>query len=465
MHDFLRRTRVRLTLLYTLLFALASCAAAVGFWLGFGHLEYTIVDDSLTAQARIIRGGIQDSNGQVTFDTSEQLPGESPQGIAIQAYLLAPDGKVLDSSRQQAPSLGYVPPSGPPPRAQTIETVNARGSPLRVLIQPVDLGSSGTGSLVLVRPVQELSAMLVQAAVLLALVVLALVLATAAIAYRMAGRALAPVRVMAAAARDTSEHDLHRRISLDLPSGDELADLAQTLNAMLARLEQAFQSLRRFTADAAHELRAPLALMRTELEVTLRRERTPAQYRESDRALLEEVERLSRTAEQLLLLARADAGALTPRPRRFDLPAMLEEVAERWRPLYAERQVPLVVRAPAGGDITADADLLRRVVDNLLDNALRYSPRDAPVTVAAEREGGVWRVTVEDRGAGVEASIRPVLFERFTRADPARGRDTGGAGLGLSLCAAIARTHGGTITLEELAAGSGARFVVRLPVR
>jgi signal transduction histidine kinase len=267
---------------------------------------------------------------------------------------------------------------------------------------------------------------------------------------------------MAATARQISEQDLHRRIALDLPPGDELGDLAATFDGMLARLESAFEGLRRFTADAAHEFRAPLALMRTQVDVMLRRRRSAEEYEASHRSLLTEIERLGRLADQLLLLARADAGALASRREPIDLPEFLEETIERWRPAAQEREVELESQLPLEGEVGGDPDLLRQLMDNLLDNAIRHNPPRGTVAVSAVENNGWWQLAVQDSGSGISPDLKPRLFARFARADGARGRSTGGAGLGLSLCAAIAEAHGGFISLEDASTG-GARFVVRLP--
>jgi heavy metal sensor kinase len=303
---------------------------------------------------------------------------------------------------------------------------------------------------------------LLRVAALLALVVTVLVAGAGGLGYWLAGRALRPVRVMAGTAREISEQDLHRRIALDLPEGDELGELAETFNAMLARLEAAFEGLRRFTADAAHEFRAPLALLRTQVEVMLRRPRTAEQHESSQRALLIEIQRLSRLADQLLQLARADAGALEPRREPIELPELLEETIERWRPRAEEARVTLESELPLEGTLTGDPDLLRQLLDNLLDNAIRHTPAGGSVSVAVSEQDAWWQLSVQDSGPGIASDLRGRLFERFARADAARSRSTGGAGLGLSLCAAIASVHAGSIALADAAAG-GAHLVVRLP--
>jgi two-component system OmpR family sensor kinase len=239
-------------------------------------------------------------------------------------------------------------------------------------------------------------------------------------------------------------------------------ELAATFNAMLARLEAAFASLQQFTADAAHELRAPLAVLRAELEVSLAKPRTPAQYEATERVALVEIERLTALAEQLLTLARADAGALATDFQPVDVSDLVDETVERWRPLAMRKGVRIETRVIDEGVISADAMLLRRVLDNLLDNAVRHTGEGDAVVVTLRRDEGRWRVDVSDSGPGVPAGIRPTLFERFTRGDATRSRDTGGAGLGLALCRAIVELHGGSIALQDGGA-PGATFSVLLP--
>jgi heavy metal sensor kinase len=462
MREHLRRTRVRLTLVAAGAVLPVAVLAAAGFWAVFAVLEYGSIDASLSAQAQVLTSALEHAGGHVDATAVDPLPSVTQAGIGVNAVLFAPDGRVVDRSGQVSSPGAYAPYGRVPPSSAAHVTRHIDGVPQRLLLQPVSF-TSGTGTLVLARPLDELQETLAQVAALVAAAVIAVVVVAAGLGYWLAGRALSPVGVMAATARDITEHDLNRRIELHLPPGDELGDLAATFNSMLDRLETAFAGLQRFTADAAHELRAPLALMRAQVDIVLRRDRTPDEYRASHRALLEEIERLSRMADQLLLLARADAGALEPRSEAVDLPDLLEGTVERWRPAAVDREVALESELPLDGELRADPELLRRLFDNLLDNALRHTPAGGAVTVSAGASHGTWRIVVDDTGPGVAPELRPRLFERFARADPARGRDTGGAGLGLSLSAAIAGVHGGRIAVEQAPTGRWARFVVTLP--
>jgi signal transduction histidine kinase len=233
---------------------------------------------------------------------------------------------------------------------------------------------------------------------------------------------------------------------------------------LLGRVERSFETLRRFTADASHELRAPLTLMRTEVDVALTRERPAAEYVSALGRVDAELDHLGRVVDHLLLLAQADAGRLVPQPVAVDVADFVEESAARWRGPALARGVTIEVDAPASGRLAADPHLLRGVLDNLLDNAVRHSPPGGRIDVGACRHGGQWLFDVADRGPGVPRAQRARIFERFTRLDSARSRGDGGAGLGLALSAAVARAHGGTLELVE-ADGPGARFRVRLPDR
>jgi heavy metal sensor kinase len=283
--------------------------------------------------------------------------------------------------------------------------------------------------------------------------------------YLIAGRTFRPVeRIIDEVAAISDGRSLHRRLPVE-EGEDELGRLTATLNAMLARLENAFDTLQRFTADAAHELRAPLAVMRSQVEVTLRQRRSLQQYEASHRALLHEIQRLSRIADQLLLLARVDAGALGKSFHDFDLPDLLEETVGRWRRVAKGQRVKLSADIPPDGRIEADPDLLGRMLDNLLDNAIRHAPAGGDVRLDASLAAGEWKILVSDSGPGVAREMRAHVFERFYRGDQVRGRENGGAGLGLSLSEAIVKLHSGSINVVDSERLRGACFAVRIPVK
>ncbi len=245
-------------------------------------------------------------------------------------------------------------------------------------------------------------------------------------------------------------------------TNDEMGRLVDALNDMLARLERAFETQQRFTADASHELRSPLSRMRMELEVTLRRPREADDYVAAMRSCLEEVERLVLVLEELLALARLDAGQGRAPSDVVSVNALVGETVQRVEPLARERGMRVVVE-PAE-PITAKVAHIAAglVLANLLDNALKFSPAGSTISIGIVAEGADAIVSVRDEGPGIAPSDMPHVFERFFRAAQTRSEATPGVGLGLSLSQAIIHAHGGRITAANRAAG-GAEFALHLP--
>jgi two-component system OmpR family sensor kinase len=246
----------------------------------------------------------------------------------------------------------------------------------------------------------------------------------------------------------------------------EYQRLVHTLNRMLERLGAALEAHRSFTADASHELRSPLTALRGELEVARRRERSPQEYREVIDSALDEVQRLTRIAEDLLTLTRSEAGVIALQPREVELTAAVGRTVERLRRRAEEGRVEVRVRPH--GDLRAhvDPDLVDRVAWNLLDNALKFTPPGGRVDVSVRREGDVIVLEVADTGPGIPTDRLERVFERFYRLDPSRtpGGGEGGAGLGLAIVRAICHLHGGWVQAENSPQG-GALLRAAFPLR
>jgi heavy metal sensor kinase len=281
--------------------------------------------------------------------------------------------------------------------------------------------------------------------------------------YVLARKALAPVDRMVQTADQITAARLDRRIEVT-KTDDELGRLARTLNGMIARLERSFEEIRRFTADAAHELRTPIAVLRNEAEVALRLPREPEHYRAILEGQLEELERLSRLAERLLFLCREDAGLVPRACRPVDLREVVEDVAEHMRVVAAEKRVTLQAEGVAPCGIEGDEDQLRRLLFNLLDNAIKFTPASGTVRIETTCGDAEARIVVADSGIGIPPEHLPHVFQRFYRVDPAREPDMGGAGLGLSIARSIAEAHGGSIAVESTV-GVGTRVILTLPVK
>jgi signal transduction histidine kinase len=272
----------------------------------------------------------------------------------------------------------------------------------------------------------------------------------AALTWWLAGRALRPVEAIRAEAAAITASTIHRRVP-EPATDDEVGRLARTMNSMLDRLEESSLQQRRFGSDASHELRSPVASIRTQLEVALRR--TDADWRAVAQKVLDEDQRLDEAVAELLELARAEEGAATE-PTDVDLDeVVLEETGRTYR-------VPIDTHQVSAGRVRGSGAQLSRAVRNLLDNACRHA--HAHVEVALEAVDDEVVLVVDDDGPGVPAEQRVRVFDRFTRLDEGRARDAGGVGLGLPMVRAIVERHSGTVTVDDAPIG-GARFVVRLP--
>ncbi len=260
--------------------------------------------------------------------------------------------------------------------------------------------------------------------------------------------------------RDTqkiSAEQLGARLSIKNPE-DELGRLATVLNAMLDRLQGAFDQLRRFTADASHELRTPLTAIRSVGEVALQDQKTPAEYRDVIGSMLEEVDRLTRLVESLLILSRADASHLQLQRTHISLLSVVHEAASMLEVLAEEKRQKINIEGDANVIVNADRLILRQAIVNLLDNAIKYSPANSQISV---RLGGVAAnrvsLNITDQGPGVPVEHQPHVFDRFYRVDKARTREWGGAGLGLSITRWAVEAHGGEVSLDSNE-GSGVTF-------
>jgi heavy metal sensor kinase len=280
--------------------------------------------------------------------------------------------------------------------------------------------------------------------------------------YWMSRRALAPVDAITRAAQTIELENLSERLTVP-PAGDELARLAETWNTMLGRLEAAVKRLAQFTADASHELRTPVTLIRATAELTLRRERPVETYREALRQIIQEADRTTRLIEDLLLLARADAGLPALPLDRVELTPLVRDVCEQGQILAQERQLEIAAEAPeqplyVQGNDTA----LRRLLLLLVDNAVKYTPPGGRITVSVALDASGPTITVRDTGIGIPDAALPHVFERFYRVDESRNRDGGGAGLGLSIAQWIAERHHASLEAESVI-GQGSAFRVRFP--
>src|SRR5258708_13948399 len=281
--------------------------------------------------------------------------------------------------------------------------------------------------------------------------------------YWLSRRALAPVDAIVGSARKISGTNLNSRLQ-KLNTGDELQRLSDTLNEMLERIESAFLRVTQFTADASHELRTPISLIRTDAELALRHPRDEAEYKESLRHILKEAERTTVLIEELLSLARSDSGRETLNMHPVQLNDTLRGLLDGWRQVATIRTLQFSDSIHAQDFfVMGDEAALRRLFDILLDNAFKYTASPGSVRLSLEQQGGNAASTVQDSGVVISTEDQGRIFERFYRVDKARSRDRGGAGLGLSIAQWLVAQHRGSIEWESRP-GEGPMFRVFLPL-
>jgi signal transduction histidine kinase len=439
--------RFRLTLAFTA--AMALVLAAMGIFV------YSLVASDLSAALdRELRSRAQDLSALVARNGSLERTG-SPfveHGEAF-AELVSPSGRVLDAT----PSIGAnrllsadeLERAAQGPTFVNRPSVPRLDEPARMLAVPVTRGVLVVGATRENRA-ETLSslrnAFLISGSVALLLSALG--------GYLLAGGALHPIEAMRRRAAEISASSLDERLPVP-PARDEVARLGETLNAMLARLEDGLERERRFVTDASHELRTPLAMLRTELELALRRARTPEELERSIRSAAEETDRLSRIADDLLLLARAEQGRLPIRAEPTDLADVVETVRARFDARAELEGRPIETEVDDSPVARVDRLRLEQALGNLVDNALRHG--DGAITITAAARGPIAELHVLDEGAGFPDGFGAKAFEPFSRATPSGD----GSGLGLAIVATIVRAHDGEVEAGPRA-GSGADVSIRL---
>ena len=455
--------RLRLTVWYLLLFSL--------LFLVFGAFLHSLLsralqnrlDRSLSEEvnttASLFQSELEELHGDAAAAAGETVSEmrlrdvllvifEGPRLLAASAPLQGPEVAELAAraaAGAQPELLEPLPHAGPH---------GSRAAACRLAI------AGRTYVVIAVQPLDSVAAALLAARQVFYLALPMVILAAGIGGYLLAKRSLAPLGWMAQQARQITEHSLHKRLEIGEAS-EELTALSRSFNELLARLDQSFDTMRRFVADASHELRTPLSAIRGEADVALALDRSPAEYKESLAIIQDEARRLSRLVEDLLNLARADAGKVRLRVEEFYLNDLLAECCRSIQPRAAAKSIA-VERGPSEDvQFRGDEELLRRLILNLLDNALRYTPEGGRISVALDAEPDRLALRVSDTGIGIPPEAAPHVFERFYRADKARSRQDGGFGLGLAVVKWIAEAHNGTVELQS-APGAGSTFTVSL---
>jgi two-component system OmpR family sensor kinase len=379
---------------------------------------------------------VVDSKGEL-LASSEDLPVKSADDSSPPGFVSSPAFQKLMDDASHNDGL--------------FENVSGGRSGYRAFVRKFSLKGQ-TYTLVILQSLHAQREMLEEVRATFAWVIPIAILLASGGGYFLARKSLAPVVAMSDRAGHISAANLHERLPVQ-NAKDELGHLASSFNQLLERVDQSFERQRRFMSDASHELRTPAAILRGESEVALSRaQRSAEEYRESLRVLHAEAQRLTHIVEDLFTLTRADAGQYPLSPREFYLDELVADCAHTTRSLALAKQISLSCEVFEELPIRADESLLRRMILNLLDNAIKYTPAGGTVMVACRRAGEEYELSVTDSGPGIPTELQQRVFERFFRVDKARTRsenDGGGAGLGLSIARWIAEAHQGRLVLTR----------------
>jgi len=455
--------RIRLAAVYCVIFCASTVALEVGVYFGLGSAINAVIDHELRSRA----GGVEEFlDEHVLRKTLTGLRTELASHTALQPdYLVIDDarGNRIFPVRDRAGITKALAAAQPSSIVTSSRLDSSGGTPLRIL----SVWRTVRGKKFLLHVGTDLSTpseVLRRFRLLLILSAPIVLLFASAAGYLVSKSALKPVSELTATARSITAANLARRVVVP-NSGDEVQALAETLNDMLVRIEAGFRRMALFTANASHELRTPIALMRTTSEVALLRANASAvTYREALHRILAESEKSSDLLDDMLHLARADSATHALALKPLDPLPGIEQVCEGIEPLMREKELRLEYKGPASGiQVAGNVDNLRRLWLILLDNAIKYTPGGGSIGICCRVEPERFVCEIRDTGIGIAEIDIPHIFERFYRSRSARNHDQSGAGLGLAIAHWIVDAHHGTIEAES-ATGNGSVFRVGLPL-
>lgn len=456
----LKTLRARFALWTAGLFLLVLSAFSVYVYGDVAKGLFAAVDTTLTLNAAKITDDLDRmENGQFglanNFFQAPQNTGLRERGFTIR--ILSPDGQAFQAFGPQRtipfPTMNLL----VDPSFTTLTDPSSK-TRVRVYTVPVDEDNRRVAIVQLAQSLDDAQNTLGRLLTTLLISVPLLVALAGLSGYVLAARALAPIDRITLTARQISAHDLSARLNVPA-TADEVGRLAETFDAMLARLDDSFRRERQFTADVSHELRTPLTAMQAILGVIREKRRTSQEYEQALTDLAAETNRLQTLTENLLRLARGDRHP-TVRYEGIDLSTLLHDVTDSLRPLAEAKALTLACNVPDDLMVSGDRDDLIRMVVNVLDNAIKYTPHGGITLAASQNHAADLIITIEDTGIGIAAEHLPHIFDRFYRVD--NSRTTLGAGLGLAMTLEIVCAHGGSIAAHS-PAKKGTQFIIRLP--
>ena len=470
-----RSIRGRIALTYAVVFSTVLGFLAIVAYVFLAYTSQERVDEFLAESASTIAAAIEfernvgaaDTIAMRTVVNAMRLPDVAVHVVDRSSGRSLSSWEGLRFRRTESRALedelaaALARAAGAAPDEPTLVTLTAADRLVRVLTLPYDLRSRR----IVIGVAQVMTArarMLTDARLALGVGLPALLVAMSVVAWWLAGRGLAPVDAIVTRAREIGATNLNARLPV-VNADDELGRLSAVLNDLLSRLEDAFEAQARFAADASHELRTPVAVISGESEHALARGRSPEELLDAIRVIRSESQRLRSIVDDLFFFARVEGDEVRLQRSPLHLEDLVEDSVRALRSVAAAGEVSLQWSGVEGARIDADESMLRRAIDNLVTNAIKYTPAGGRVSVTVVDDGNTWRVDVADTGPGIAPDAQARLFERFFRAGDARAiasRD--GAGLGLAISRWIARAHGGDVVLAE-SSPQGSRFSLQVP--
>lgn len=446
---------MRLTISHALALSLALAAYSVSLYFMFRHGLYQDLDVKLRNDLESA-----DDEGAAQQPTNQAMK-HNPENWLTEIWTVSGQRIYTSGAADDFPLGGFDP--GCSGRTGAINRTTADGLEVRVFCQESAF-RRGDQTLRVARARGRIEGQLADFLLFALIAMPAVIVVSVLLGYFLAGRALNPVAQITAAARSISATRLAARLPVANPD-DEIGDLARTFNGVFAELERVFQQMRRFSADASHELRTPLTAIRALGEVALRQRGGGRDPMETIASILEEAGRLQSLCDSLLLLSRADAGQIPITRTSADISKVVRETVEFLEILAEEKSQKVIVNCDRAITAVVDAKLLKHALSNLLDNAIKYSPVGASITVTLAAIAEITSISVRDTGPGIAEDQLGLIFQRFYRIDQSRARtDTapGGAGLGLAIALWAIELHGGTIRVDSIV-GKGSEFTIEIP--
>jgi heavy metal sensor kinase len=445
--------KFRLTVWYLIAIMLLLVAFGTVAYFMLSKSLYRNLDNALRARLAELESSIVVENNQISFEQkfNDFILIYDANGALLQR--LGPNVRFSNIEEMVERALFG--------EGSYLTTPTTEGQDVRLYAAPFNLDSQTRIAVIVGRRTREIRDMLSIFRVVIFYSALAVVLLAGVGGMFLANRTLKPVDHITDIAREIGEGDLSRRI--DIQSEDEMGRLAATLNAMISRLEEAFQKQRQFAADASHELRTPLAIIQAESSLALDKKRTQAEYRKSLELVSQEVAYMSEIIGNLLLLARDDAGSEPLNFQEVNVKDLFTELSSDLEVIAQEKGVAFDLGPMDNLIVKADRHRLRQLFLNILDNAIRYTPSGGTVSSSLVRKNGSALVSISDTGIGIPGEDLPFIFDRFYRVDKARSRAEGGMGLGLAIASSIVKLHGGEIEVESQV-GKGTTFHITLPL-